>query len=192
MYLLWAARPRTKSSPKMACRSNFRPFIKVLLSFFIRSPLSLFLSPFLSFIPGLSHTTTQTAASSHLLTDADAETAAAAAVGYYERAAFNTNYSSPVWIHLESLHICLVCGAGQCTMTKLPLWKGIHLLLICMFKIEMHNMEKWKNHDCARLLQSHIYVTSFQVRRNHAWVLVKLVSRVRNTYCIAVSVRSVH
>ena len=110
-----------KTVREAACRSNFRPFIKVLLSFFIRSPLSLFLSPFLSFIPGLSHTTTQTAASSHLLTDADAETAAAAAVGYYERAAFNTNYSSPVWIHLESLHICLVCGAGQCTMTKLPL-----------------------------------------------------------------------
>ena len=72
------------ASSKTACRSNFRPFIKVLLSFFIRSRhffLSFFLSLFLSFIPGLSHTTTQTAASSHLLTDADGGGGAA---GYYD------------------------------------------------------------------------------------------------------------
>ena len=46
-----------------------------LLSFFLS------LSLFLSFIPGLSHTTTQTAASSHLLTDADGGGGAA---GYYD------------------------------------------------------------------------------------------------------------
>ena len=144
MYLLSAPRPRTKSSPKMACRSNFRPFIKVLLSFFIRSRhFFLSLPLFLSFIPGLSHTTTQTAASSHLLTDADdVGSGGGCAAGYYD----TNNYAT--------VHTLVSIPLIRCTLGRL-----IHLKLVSTCRayrrrdgVLTYGVSSFEMQDTAQLL----------------------------------------
>ena len=106
------------------------------------SPL-LSLPLFLSFIPGLSHTTTQTAASSHLLTDADdVGSGGGCAAGYYD----TNNYAT--------VHTLVSIPLIRCTLGRL-----IHLKLVSTCRayrrrdgVLTYGVSSFEMQDTAQLL----------------------------------------